>query len=239
MINNRKVLAIIPARKGSKRLPNKNILPLDGKPLISWTIEASIRSNYIDDTIVSTDSDEIIAVAQSYGVMTPFIRPEHLSTDTATTSDVILHALEYVINNNSVYDIVIILQPTSPLRDSVDIDKALEMLVDLKGDGVISVCSCEHNPLWSNILPDDGNLNDFIKSEIKGKRGQDLPHYYRFNGAIYTYLISKFIDNKGVFYSKKTYAYIMEQCNSVDIDTQLDFVIANALLSEKNNNISE
>ena len=128
MINGKSILAIIPARSGSKGLPQKNILPLAGKPLIAWTIEVAKESKYIDKLSISTDDEKIAAVAEAHGCDVPFIRPESLSSDKAKTIDVLVHANKYFTEINEVYDYLILLEPTSPLRDSNDIDVAMEIL---------------------------------------------------------------------------------------------------------------
>lgn len=226
MINEKKILAIIPARGGSKRLPRKNVLSIAGKPLISWSIEAAKNSKYIDKIKVSTDNVEIAAVAQEFGVPTPFLRPEELASDTATTLSVILHEL-----NNSVedVDIVIVLQPTSPLRTTRHIDEAIELFEQNIAVSVVSVTECEHSPLWTNTLPKNRSMYNFITPE-KLKRSQDLDTYFRLNGAIYIYDVSTLIERNAIFYCKDTYAYVMGSEFSVDIDNYQDFKLAEFLI---------
>ena len=129
MINNKRVVAIIPARGGSKRLPRKNVLPLAGKPLIVWSIEAALASVYIDKTIVSTDDAEIAEISRIAGASVPFMRPPELASDTATSADVVMHALDYLDSQNDHYYYSVLLQPTSPLRTNTDIDAALELCI--------------------------------------------------------------------------------------------------------------
>jgi len=214
---NKKILAVITARAGSKRLPNKNILDLAGKPLIAWTIEAALKSKYIDKLIVSTDSEQIADISKQFGAEVPFIRPKELSSDTVDSISVLKHAIEF--HKNEFY-YVILLQPTSPLRTVNDIDKALKML-NSKTKAVVSVCETNHSPLWSNILPEDLSMTNFIRPEVKGKRSQDLPIYYRLNGAVYISEISYLERNNG-FIGSKTRAYIMPKERSIDVDTKLD-----------------
>ncbi|WP_051117228.1 cytidylyltransferase domain-containing protein, partial [Vibrio campbellii] len=183
MIDGKKVLAFIPARGGSKRLPRKNILPIAGKPLIGWSIDAAKGSEYIDDTFISTDDQEIADVAAGLGIPAPELRPEHLASDTASTANVLTYTLEKF---GTGFDIVILLQPTSPLRTSQHIDQALELFIEKQAFSVVSVTPCEHPPLWSNILPDNGSMENFIRPEAL-KRSQDLGSFYRFNGAIYIF----------------------------------------------------
>lgn len=228
MIDGRIVLALIPARGGSKRLPRKNILPLQGKPLIAWTIEAAIQSQYVDQVIVSTECSEIASVCRKYGAETPFLRPPHLATDTASSNETILHALEAMSEKKN--DIVAILQPTSPLRTVDHIDESLELLVKKKAQGIVSVSECEHSPLWSNTLPINDQMGEFIGSLPTGKRSQDLPTYYRLNGAIYIYTTASLLANHGIFYSNDVYAFKMDRVCSVDIDEALDFHVAEMII---------
>jgi len=227
VINNKKILAVITARAGSKRLPNKNILNLAGKPLIAWTIDEAKKSKYIDKLIVSTDSKEIAEISKYYGAEVPFMRPLELAIDTADSISVLKHSIEFFKNK---FDYILLLQPTSPLRTVKDIDKAI-IILNNKTKAVVSVCETEHSPLWSNILPEDLSMKNFIRSEIKNKRSQDLPKYYRLNGAIYIAETKYFYKNNG-FLGDKTKAYIMSQQNSVDIDTELDFKFCEILINE-------
>lgn len=229
-----KILAIIPARAGSKRLKNKNILKLDYKPLIAWTIEEALKSKYITETVVSTDSDEIAQVAKEYGAQVPFLRPENLSSDTATSYDAVHHCIEFYKKKlNRSFDYILLLQPTSPLRTVKDIDGAIEFLNSKNADSVISMCECEHSPIWANTLPEDRNINQFDDEKYKDLRSQDLPTYYRYNGAIYLTKISRFYKEKSFNFNSNSFAYIMEQQSSVDIDTELDFMICETILKNR------
>ena len=184
MIKKNKVLAIIPARKGSKRLPNKNKLDLNGKPLIAWTIESAIKSIYIDDVAISTNDEDIVEIAKLYDIDVPFLRPEELSSDKASTMDVIFHTINFYKSIGKCYDIIILLQPTSPLRTSVHIDNSFKLL-SKDAKAIVSVCELDHSPLWSNVLPANKSLEFFLKEDVQGLRSQGLPQYYRLNGAIY------------------------------------------------------
>lgn len=222
------VVAIIPARSGSKRLPMKNILTLAGKPMIAWTIIAALKSKFIDRVVVSTDDIRLRNVALDWGAEAPFLRPEELSSDTATTDDVLLHAIEELELSSD--EIVILLQPTSPLRTVEDIDNSLCLLNSEGVSGVVSVCECEHSPLWSNTLPVDRKMGSFLNIEHSKARSQDLPTYFRLNGAIYAYNVSYLKKFKCRYYSNEVVAKVMSQENSVDVDTKLDFEFANYLL---------
>lgn len=229
MYNGKTFLAIIPARGGSKRLPNKNILPLAGKPMLLWTVESAIQSKYLDEIILSTDSDDIIKVVENYKIKT-IKRPIELASDTAKTVDVVKHVIE---NIDKKYDFIVLLQPTSPLRTSNHIDEAIEQLIKLNADAIISVTEVDHSPLWCNILPESLSMENFISEDIKHKRSQDLPKFYRLNGAIYICKTKKFIEENTFFLKKNVYAYIMDKKSSVDIDEELDFKLAEAMLKEK------
>jgi len=230
MLNDKTFLAIIPARGGSKRLPRKNILNLAGKPLIAWSIEAGLTSKYIDNTVVSSDDNEILSISNQYGAIT-IKRPDELANDTATTFD----AIKHTIDNIKPYDYVVLLQPTSPLRNAQHIDEAIELLITKNADAVISVCEMNHSPLWSNTLPDNGNMNNFLRDEIKNRRSQDLEKYYRLNGAIYICNTAKLLEEKTFFINDNIFAYVMDRKNSIDIDEEIDLKIANLLMSEKRN----
>lgn len=221
MLYNKKFLAIIPARGGSKRLPRKNVLDLAGKPLIAWTIKAAINSKYIDTVVVSSDDQEILDISATYGAKI-LKRPESLASDAATTFDTLIHALDYY----SEYEYIILLQPTSPLRSVKDIDEAIELLFLKNADAIISVCEMDHNPLWSNVLPENGDMSNFLPNDLMNKRSQDLPSYYRLNGAIYICKIEKFLREKTLFLNKNIFAYQMNQRSSVDIDEEIDFDLA-------------
>ena len=225
---NKTFLAIIPARGGSKRLPRKNLLDLGGKPLIAWSIESALKSKYISKVIVSSDDEEILNIAKEYKA--DFIkRPDELASDTATTFDALKHTLE----NVEKYDYVVLLQPTSPLRTEKHIDESIEFLKEKNADAIISVCEMEHSPLWSNTLNEDLNMSNFLRDEVLNKRSQDLPKYYRLNGAIYICKTEKLLENKGFFIKENIFSYIMKKEDSVDIDEEIDFIIAKEIKEMK------
>ena len=228
MINNEKVLALIPARGGSKGLPGKNIKKLSGKPLIAWTIEEAKKADYIDEVIVSTDSKEIAEISQSYGASIPFMRPDVLATDHAKGIDVIKHTIEFFKDE---FDVIIVLQPTSPLRTYKNINSAFMEFQKKKCQAVVSVCKVEHPIQWTGTLMKDKSMKNFINEDIKNKNRQDLQTYYRLNGAIYISKIDYLFQNNG-FLGNNTFAYIMSKKNSVDIDSILDFKFAELLLRE-------
>ncbi|KLE03673.1 cytidylyltransferase domain-containing protein [Aliarcobacter butzleri] len=229
MYKNKTFLAIIPARGGSKRLPRKNVLDLCGKPLIAHTIEAGLKSNYIDKVIVSSDDKEILEISKKFGAKT-VKRPDELASDIATTFDAIKHTID---NNIDKYDYIVLLQATSPLRNEKHIDEAIELLEEKKANAIISVCEMEHSPLWSNTLPDNGNMKGFLRDEILNKRSQDLEKYYRLNGAIYICRTDKLLEEKTFILKDEIYAYKMSRKFSIDIDEEIDFIITQTLIEFK------
>ena len=228
MLHEKTFLAVIPARGGSKRLPRKNILPLGDKPLIAWSIEAAKGSKYIDKCVVSSDDSEILTIAKEYGA-TLLERPAKLASDQATTFEALEHALEHYRE----YDYIVLLQPTSPLRTSKHIDESIELLEKKGADAIISVCEMEHSPLWSNTLPDNGSMENFLKEEVLNKRSQDLEQYYRLNGAIYICKVESFLKERSFFLKKSIFAYIMSKEDSIDIDEKIDFELAKVYLNMK------
>lgn len=228
MLDGKKVIAVIPARGGSKRLPKKNILPLGGKPLIGWTIEAAQISDYVDEIVISTDDKEIANVASQFGIKVPELRPEELSTDTATTQSVLFYTLEKYGKDA---DIVILLQPTSPFRSANHIDQAIESLVERSAFSVVSVTPCEHPPQWANTLPANDSMKDFLRMG-SGKRSQDLGEAFRLNGAIYVYDVHRLLAIGEMAYREDTYAYKMPNEASIDIDNQTDFDMAEFFLQK-------
>jgi len=228
MYRGKTFLAIILARGGSKRLPRKNILSLNGKPLIAYSIEAGLRSKYIDKVIVSSDDKEILDISKEFGADI-IKRPDILADDTATSFD----ALKHTIENVEEYDYTILLQPTSPLRDENDIDSAIELLEIKDADCVVGVCEMEHSPLWSNTLAEDRSMQGFLRDEILNRRSQDLEKYYRINGAIYICKTNRLLEEGSFFLKDNIYAFIMDREDSIDIDEKIDFDIASILLKEK------
>ena len=226
MHQNKTFLAIIPARGGSKRLPRKNILDLSGRPMISWSIDAGLKSKYIDKVVVSSDDDEILDIAKKFKAET-VKRPGELASDIATSNDVVKHTLE----NIEEHDYIVLLQPTSPLRNYKHIDEAIKLLEKKSADAIISVCKTDHSPLWSNTLQEDGAMQSFIKDDVIDKRSQDLNDYYRLNGAIYICKRDNFLKEETFFLKENIYAYIMDKESSIDIDEDIDLKIANALAS--------
>lgn len=232
MYNGKKILGVITARGGSKGLPGKNIRPLHGKPLLAWSIEAGKYSGILDELLVTTDDHEIGAIAREYGASVPFIRPPELATDTTQTMDVLLHVLEWYEQTGLFFDLLVLLQPTSPLRTAEDIVRGVKLLFEKYAQAVVSVCEAEHHPYWMNHLPEDGCMGNFLRKEAQNMPRQLLNTYYRLNGALYIAEITWLKEQKS-FFGEKTFAYVMERERSVDIDEMMDFQLAEILL--KNN----
>ena len=228
----KKILGIIPARGGSKGIPNKNIKLLGGKPLISYTIEAALESKFLTDFIVSTDSELIKEVSLGYGAKVPFIRPLELSHDKALAIPTVQHAVksfEKIVGHQ--YDYIIMLQPTAPLRKAEDIDKSLEKLISSGLDSTISVVDVNnYHPVKTKSIEND-RLVDYINTDLENPPRQGLPAVYIVNGAIYA-------TKRDVFMSKNTFKgdscmpYIMPDERSVNIDTMADFVVAEYFLTK-------
>lgn len=224
-------IAIIPARAGSKRLAGKNIKLLAGKPMIAWTIEAALNSKIFDHVFVSTDGEEIAQVSKEYGAEVPFLRPDELASDEATTNDVVTHLVEWFERKYTKnVGTITILQPTSPLRNTQHIIEAMQLMKDKSAKAIISVCELEYPIQFCNKLGSDGSMKDFIKSE-NNKRTQDLERFYRVNGAIYIYTrcYVGFLNN---IYSDGSYAYAMNRSCSIDIDSEYDFELAKFLIPD-------
>lgn len=235
MINDKKLLAIIPARSGSKRLPNKNILPLHGKPLIQWSIDAAINSSFIDAVVVSTDSIEIADIAEKGGARVPFIRPAELSSDESTSIDVVLHAINELGSRGEYFNYVMLLQPTSPLRTEKHIDESVQLLLSKGAKAVVSVCRITHPIEWIGEIQDDLSMDAFIKNIEPARRAQDFPDRYSLNGSIYLVSVSEFVKYKKFAIDQGCFAYKMEPESSVDIDEQLDFEVCEMIMSKEYN----
>jgi len=224
-------LAIIPARGGSKGLPGKNIRPLAGVPLIGHTIRAARAARLVDRVIVTTDDEEIASVAREFEAEVPFLRPAELSDDQASGVDVCHHALEYVESEMGYRpDLVVLLQPTSPLRNAEDINSAIRLLLESKADSVVSLKAVTEFPQWMKKMDEESRISPlFDELEITSAR-QDLEKSYLLNGAIYLSTVEAMKKHRG-FYGGDTRGYLMGEEHSVDIDTLHDFLLAEALLS--------
>jgi len=231
MYKNKKFLAIIPARGGSKGLPNKNILSLDGKPVLSYTIESAKSSKYIDEIFLSTDSIDIAAVAKDFGCDIKELRPDHLARDDSKTSDLIDYTLDYYQKRNQEFDYIILLEPTSPLRKKADIDNAIEML-DENSDGVISVgkIGLEHPDIVKRI--EQGKIFSYIAKENTAHQRQMLSDAYFPYGVIYI-IKTKIFKEKKTFYSDNVIPYFIERWQNYEIDDLCDFVCIESIIKAK------
>jgi len=217
MINQKKILAIIPARGGSKGITRKNIRMLGDRPLIAWTIEAAQNSMYVDRVIVSTDDVEIAEVASRFNCDVPFMREPELARDETPMMDVVIDAIQRCPG----YDWVLLLQPSSPLRDVADIDSAVHFCLEKKAPSCVSIALVEESPYWMYMLNDDGTINPLL-SHYEVTRRQDLPPVYSLNGAIYFAQADWLMKNR-TFVTEHTIAYKMPAERSMDLDTESDF----------------
>lgn len=216
------MLAIIPARGGSKRLPGKNIKLLKNKPLIAYTIETALKSKYITKVVVSTDCEEIAKIAMQYGAIVPGLRPNYLASDDSSTNEVVIFTINLI---EAKYDYkissCILLQPTSPLRTVEHINESIELFKEKNADSVISFTKEFHPLVWNKYINQDGTLSGITSLENK-------PSYFP-NGSIY--ILTKEVISKNNYYTENTYAYVMNRKYSCDIDTQDDWDYAEFLIS--------
>lgn len=230
MIGSRRVLAVIPARGGSKGVPQKNILPVGGRPLIAWTVAAALAAKTVDRVILSSEDEAIMAAARDAGCEVPFRRDASLATDEAASMDVLIDALERVPG----FDVVVLLQPTSPLRTAEDIDGALEIMQRSGAPGCVSVCEATDHP-WLTFGRDEAGALESLCPRPVGTsmRRQDLPPAYVLNGAVYAADIAWLLEHRRLIAPGRTAAYVMPPERSEDIDTWEDLRRADRLLSEK------
>jgi CMP-N,N'-diacetyllegionaminic acid synthase len=227
MFKGHSILAIIPAKGKSSRLPGKNIKPFAGKPLIVWTIIESRKSRFLDEIIVSTENEEIARIARRCGVKAPFRRPSYLIKGHISSIDVARHAAVWFENNGKHFDLVMLLQPTSPLRTARDIDESIKHFFKKEADALISIVRATKSPLWLKKINKNGYLEDLIKNKSKKKIQNKI--ICMPNGAIYIFRTDAlFLKRK-----YKTAAYLMDNIRSIDIDDQLDFKIAQWLMWER------
>lgn len=226
-------MGLIPARGGSKGIPKKNLRLLDGVPLISYSINAGISSNIIDDLFVSSDDIEILNISKTIGAKI-IKRPTHLATDDASTHDVILHAIN-TLNKNNKYDLVVLLQPTSPLRNEKHIDEAYNLMLKKNSSSLISVSLPDKSPYKYLLIDKEGYLNGLINNKMTFMNRQDLPKTYLPNGAIYIFSINDFL-KKNRIPINKTVPYLMTKEESIDIDQYDDILIAEEYLKRINPN---
>ena len=232
MIQKKKILAIIPARGGSKRVPKKNIRLLTGKPLIAYTIETALKSRYLNRIVVSTEDEEIARISKKYGAEV-IKRPKILAADKAKTVEAVFHVLKVLTRKKYIPDLIILLQPTSPLRTVDDIDKAINIFLQNKCESVVSVCEMEPSP-YRFFGIKEKYLKLILGRKNLLKRSQDLPKIYVINGALYI-STPKIIRKYKSFYSSKILPYIMPKERSVDIDDEIEFKLAEIIIKNERN----
>lgn len=227
------ILAIIPARGGSKRIPRKNVLDLCGKPVIAYSIEAALNSGVVSRVIVSTDDEEIAQVARQWGAEAPFLRPAALAQDNIPGIAPVIHAV-YWLGEQKGYrpEYVMLLQPTSPLRTAEDIRATVEIAQEKNADAVVSVCRTDHHPYWTKRITEDGCLVDFLPLDHASSQSKDLPVVHALNGAIYLVKRPVLLEQE-TFYTSNTYAYVMPEERSLDIDTPWQLYLAELVLKDE------
>ena len=225
-----KILVIIPARGGSKGIPHKNIKPLAGKPLIHYTIDVARQIVANEDICVSTDDPEIMQCVEDYGLKVPFDRPSELATDTAGTYEVLLHALNYYEQQGKSYDVVILLQNTSPFRTPEQVKEALT-LYNSNLDMVVSVKECSANPYYCVFEENEYGYLNICKGDGSITRRQDAPKVYEYNGAIYV-INPKSLKEMPLYKFTKRIKYVMDEKSSLDLDTMNDWHMAELLISK-------
>ncbi len=228
-----KHLAVIPARSGSKGLPDKNIRLLGGLPLLAHSIICAQKAALFDEIFVSTDSSTYGDIALQYGASVPFLRAPQLATDTASTLDVMRDTLAQYRAMGRDFDTLAILQPTSPLRLPADLQGAFRLFKEKNANAVVSVCKPAHSPLWCGQLPDDLSLDRFLSDKVKTMPRQKMPAFYQVNGAVYI-IRSAYIEESSDLYAPGCFAYIMPKERSLDIDDELDFWMAEAIFDHLN-----
>lgn len=232
MFNGKKIIAIIPARGGSKGIPRKNITLLSGEPLIKWSINTALKCSFCDEVIVSTDDLEIKQIAIQAGASVPFLRPAHLATDTAKTVDVICDVLQHFKKLKKQFDIVILLQPTQPFRTTEDIEQALKIFFTYGEQGVISVSEVEEHPiLMRTFSPHEPFLKSILNLNSTVRR-QDFPKVVRVNGALYINKIDDY--SRPLSLNDNPIGYIMPNYRGFDIDEPKDLYVAQQIIEKHN-----
>ena len=234
MINGKRVIAIVPARAGSKGLPGKNLRHMCGKPLIAWSISQGLACSYVDQVLVSTDSEEIAGVATIHGARVPFLRPAELASDGASSVDVLMHAIDYLSNIGETYDYLVLLEPTSPLRDVADIAGALELMDSTVAfKSVVGVAKVESAHPAFLFTERGGFLEPMLGAQPTDLRRQDIKKdYYFLEGSIYASTIASLRKTRS-FYHSATTPWVVDRFKAIEIDELSDFIMAQALMQAK------
>jgi CMP-N,N'-diacetyllegionaminic acid synthase len=233
VIAERKVLALVPARGGSKGLPGKNVRSLCGCPLIQWSIDTALACDEIDAVVVSTDDEQIAAVATAAGAEVPFLRPPALAGDTASSIDVVIHALDFLERNGRVFDIVLLLEPTSPLREVADIQVALRRMVYTGAAAIVSVCRAEStHPAFMFRTTAQGRLEPFMSASPAGIRRQEIEPLFYLDGSLYASTVESLRKQRS-FYHEDTLAYEVSKWKALEIDDNDDFEMVEAIARYK------
>jgi N-acylneuraminate cytidylyltransferase len=230
-----KLLCLIPARRDSKGIPGKNWKPLNGKPLINYSIESALSIPNIDTLCISTNSDEIIDIIQNnFDLKAHFKRPESLSTDYSSSREVILHAVEYFEKNNEFFDAILLLQPTSPLRKTIDIQNCISLFQENECEMVVSVCESPYNPYYNIYF--ENNDSGYIQKSIQGSytRRQDCPPAYLINGSIYVISVNAIKENE-IHSMTKLLKYVMPWEFNIDLDKPEDWIEMENLIKRESN----
>jgi CMP-N,N'-diacetyllegionaminic acid synthase len=234
VFDNKRILAVILARAGSKGLPSKNIKSICGKPLIAWSIEVGLNSIYIDEVMVSTDCPLIAEVARKHGASTPFIRPSNLATDESTSFDAIHHTIDFYKQKlKKEFDYLVLLEPTSPLRTSKDVDCAIEMLINSGRESIVGICKTEsQNPAFLVVKDKQNLISGYLNKEIKVIRRQEIEDIFFLEGTVYISKVKTYMEKK-TFYHQSTIGYEVEKFKSLEIDDMDDFVMVEAIMKHK------
>lgn len=228
-------IAVIPARSGSKGLPDKNIRLVNGKPLLAYTVEAALDSGCFDVVHVSTDSEMYADIARTYGADVPFLRSAELASDTANTWDAVREVLKRYAEMGKTFETVMLMQPTTPLRTGEDVKAAYKLMNEKKAKSVIAVCEVDHSPLWCDMIPEDGNMKGFGRKDLAWVTRQELKPFYRVNGAIYLLSVSdNTITDDDDIYENDCYALFMDRKKSIDIDCEDDLDLVEFMLARRN-----
>lgn len=231
MIDSKRVIAVIPARGGSKGLPRKNVLDVGGKPMLAWSVEAARRSRYVDRVVLTTDDQEIAEIGKRYGADVPFIRPAELARDDSLIDGVLIHTLDSVAES---YDYIVLLEPTTPLRNAEDIDACISLCNQKGAPACISISEPPHSPYWMVTRQGDATVGLLLGDSLLSSRRQDLPKAYIINGGVYvadTFWYRK----KRTFLAPETLGYVMPPERSYDVDLQLDLQTVNMILARHQN----